>query len=125
VGAGITVITATSDEDFSKTATCTVTVTDSGSGDITLNFNDDGKDAFANTPFTVIQGGTPSSETITLAGSWDSQEWRVDGVPKSNATSFIVNAADYTVGGHILQVTVKDDDDKFWSKTLRFTVSNN
>jgi uncharacterized protein YjdB len=125
VGTGTATITARSDDVTSVSATCTVTVTDSAGG-ITLNFNDGGKDAFTNAPFTVKKSGTPSSETITLQGSWSSPEWRVDGVSKeTGTTSFTVNAVDYTVGGHILQVTVKDSDDKYWSKTLRFTVSDN
>jgi uncharacterized protein YjdB len=124
VGPGSAVITAASAEDPSKAVTCTVTVTDSAGG-ITLNFNDDGKDVFVNTTFTVKNSGTPASETINLPGSWVSQEWRVDGVLKgTGTTTFTVNAADYTVGGHILQVTVKDSDNNYWSKTLRFTVSN-
>jgi hypothetical protein len=109
----------------SGTVTITFPETAVGGQPITLNFADSGSGAFTQDTFTVIKGGSPASQaiTITLEGSWSSQEWRVDGFVKPTATPFTVNAANYTVGGHALQVTVKDSSNKYWSKTLSFTVT--
>jgi uncharacterized protein YjdB len=121
VSAGTATITATT-TDGGHTATCTVTVTAAGSGDITLGFADNGSGAFSQDTFTVSKGGTPASQTITLLETWSSQEWRVDGVVKDTGQNFTVNATDYTVGGHSLQVTVYNGSTP-WSKTLQFTVT--
>jgi uncharacterized protein YjdB len=121
LSAGTAIITAKTYEG-EYTATCTVTV--GAAQAITLGFTDAGSGAFSETTFTVKQNGTPASQTINLTGSWTSQEWRVDGFVKdTSATAFTVNAADYTVGGHTLQVTVKKGDGTSWSKTLPFTVT--
>ena len=101
---------------------CTVTV-GAAQGSINLDFTDEGSGAFGETTFTLTQGGTPDSQTINLLESWVSREWRVDGVVKdASAAAFTVNAADYTVGGHTLQVRVFDGT-RYWSKTLQFTVT--
>jgi uncharacterized protein YjdB len=121
VAVGTTTITVTTQEG-SHTAACTVTVAAAGAQDITIGFKDDGSGAFSQGTFTLKQGGTPNSQTITLLGTWDSQEWRVDGFVKDTGANFTVNATDYTVGGHSLQVTALRGSVR-WSKTLQFTVS--
>jgi uncharacterized repeat protein (TIGR02543 family) len=90
---------------------------------ITLRFDDPGTDAFNQPVFTVVRGGSPASQSQTIAlDGWSSGEWRVDGRGRGSAASFIVNAADYTVGGHTLEVVVLDGTVP-WSKTLGFTVA--
>jgi uncharacterized repeat protein (TIGR02543 family) len=93
----------------------------SGTQSVGLRFSDPGTGAFDQTTFTVIKGGSPASQSITLTGTWTSQEWRVDGKVRGNGTSFTVDAADYTVGGHVLELVVSNGGAP-WSKTLRFTV---
>jgi uncharacterized repeat protein (TIGR02543 family) len=90
---------------------------------ITLGFDDPGSGVFDQTTFTVKKSGSPASQTLTLKGTWISQEWRVDGSVRGTGTVFTVNAGDYTPGGHTLGLTVYDGT-AFWSKTLGFTVSN-
>jgi uncharacterized protein YjdB len=113
------------DTAANKNSGATATVTPnivSGSQGITVSFTDAGAGAFSETSLTVKQDGTPSSQTITLTGSWSTGEWRVDGLVKGNGPNFVVNAADYTIGGHTLQVKVSDETHS-WSKTLPFTVT--
>jgi uncharacterized protein YjdB len=118
---GTATITATSEDESHHIASCTVTVT--ASQDITLRFGDPGSGAFSQDTFTVVKGGSPANQTITVTGSWTGQEWRVDGRLRGTGTSFTVDASDYTVGGHTLELIVVDGTVP-WSKTLRFTVSN-
>jgi uncharacterized repeat protein (TIGR02543 family) len=117
---GTAVITARAN-DGGYTATCTVSVVTAQG--ISLLFSDPGDAAFDQETFTVVRGGSPGSQTITLTGAWTSGEWRVDGRVRGTGTIFIVNAADYTAGGHVLEVVVLEGSTP-WSKTLRFTVSN-
>jgi hypothetical protein len=94
-----------------------------GSENITLGFNDAGEGAFSENTLTVTKGGgILASRTITLAAPWISQQWRVDGFVKGSGASFDVDADDYTLGDHLLQVTVYDGAN-YWSKTLWFTVN--
>jgi uncharacterized protein YjdB len=116
---GTAVITATTN-DGGYTAACTVTV--AAARNISLIFSDPGAGAFNQTTFTVVKGGSPSSQTITLTGTWTGQEWRVDGRVRGSGTSFTVNAADYTPGGHTLELVVLNGSTP-WSKTLGCTVS--
>jgi uncharacterized repeat protein (TIGR02543 family) len=88
---------------------------------ITLSFSDPGSAAFDQSAFTVIRGGSPASRAITLNGTWDSQEWRVDGRVRETGTGLTINAGDYTVGGHTLEVIVYKGSTP-WSRTLGFTV---
>jgi uncharacterized repeat protein (TIGR02543 family) len=118
--AGSTTITVTAAEG-GFTASCTVTV-EPAQG-ITVGFSDEGTGAFSEGPFTISKGGTPSSKTITLTGTWASQEWQVDGVVRGTGNSLTINAADYSLGGHTLLVTVYKNGVP-WSKPLNFTVSN-
>jgi hypothetical protein len=85
---------------------------------ISVIFSDPGSRAFSEQTFTL--SGT-SSQTVSLAGSWVSREWRVDGAVKGTGTDITVNAVDYGPGNHTLKVTVKDGAGKYWSKTLQFT----
>jgi uncharacterized protein YjdB len=113
-------ITARS-QDGGYTASCAVTVM--AAQVVSVNFDDPGSAAFNQETFTVIKGGTPASQGITLTGDWTSGEWRVDGKVRGTGTSgFTVSAADYTVGGHALEVVVYQGSTP-WSKTLRFTVT--
>jgi uncharacterized protein YjdB len=123
IAPGTALIRAASAENTALYAECTVAVTAGGSQGITLSFDDPGSGTFTGTSFTVVKSGSPPSETIALTGTWTSQEWRVDGFVKGSGSSFTVNAADYSVGGHTLQVTVEDSAGKYWSKTLQFTVT--
>jgi uncharacterized repeat protein (TIGR02543 family) len=116
---GEATITATS-QDGEHEATCTVTVV--AAQGISLSFSDPGADAFIGTAFTVIRDSGSASQLITLTGSWPSREWRVDGKVRGNEINFTVDAADYTVGGHVLELVVFDAAAVPWSKTLRFTV---
>jgi hypothetical protein len=70
----------------------------------------------------VQKGGTPASVGISLTGGWTGGDWLVDGEGRGSGTGFTVNAVDYAVGGHTLQVLVHDGT-KYWSKTIPFTVT--
>jgi uncharacterized protein YjdB len=120
IALGSAVITVTAAEG-GHTAACSVTVRDAGTGAISLRFNDAGEGAFSQDTFTLIQGGSPTSQTVYLVG-WTTGEWRVDGHPKGSSSSFTVGIGDYTIGKHLLQVTV-DDGSRHWSKTLPFTIT--
>jgi hypothetical protein len=100
-------------------ASCTVTV--APTQHINLRFTDKGSGAFTQDSFTVSRSGNPVS--ISLTGSWTSQEWLVDGEGRGSGNSFTVSASDYTLGGHTLQVLVYDGL-KYWSRAIQFTVSN-
>jgi hypothetical protein len=90
---------------------------------ITLRFNDQGSGAFSQDTFTVSKSGAPNTQTIVVTGSWSNVEWRVDNQVRETGNSFTVNAANYTVGGHTLRVTVIQGVIP-WTKTLVFTVAN-
>jgi uncharacterized repeat protein (TIGR02543 family) len=92
------------------------------SRNITLTFSDQGTGAFSQNTFTVQKGGTPASVGISLTGGWTGGDWLVDGESRGSGTGFTVNATDYAVGGHTLQVLVHDGT-KYWSKTISFTVT--
>jgi hypothetical protein len=104
-------------------------VTVTASQAIELRFDDPGAGAWDSEAvggtFTIYQDGTTleesSSKTIALVGAWDSQEWRVDGRSRGTGVSIVLNAGDYTVGGHTLQVTAWQGG-AAWSKTVPFTV---
>jgi hypothetical protein len=117
---GTAVITVRTDEGGFTTA-CAVTV--AGAGSISVGFTDLGAGAFSQESFVIAKSGSPASQTIALAGTWATVEWRVDGVPQGNGASLTINAADYAVGGHTLLVTVRKDSVP-WTKKLSFTVSN-
>jgi uncharacterized repeat protein (TIGR02543 family) len=93
------------------------------SGDISLRCTDQGAGAFNQDTFVVRKSGSPASKTISLTGSWISNTWLIDGESRGTGTSFTVNAAHYTPGGHTLQALVYDGV-KYWSRTIQFTVSN-
>jgi uncharacterized protein YjdB len=121
VGQGSAVITATSVENPLIAVSCTVTVTTPL--DVALALEDPGKGALNEPGFTLVQGGAPSSKTIGLVGAWDAPVvWKVDGrTVGSGSGSITLNAAEYTVGGHRLQVTAYKGGIP-WSKTLDFQV---
>jgi uncharacterized protein YjdB len=112
-------ITATA-QDGGFFVKCTVQV--AASQGITLAFSDPGLTAYDGTGFTLSRSGS-TSQTITLNNSWSAVEWRVDGRVRGTGNDLTVNATDYAVGNHTLQVTV-DDGTKPWSKTLGFTISD-
>jgi uncharacterized repeat protein (TIGR02543 family) len=121
-GSGSAVITAASVENPLISAACTVTVT--SPLDITLAPDDPGAGAVTEEGFTLVRGGTPPSNPIGLAGTWDSTpdpEWKVDGRAVGSGNNVTLQAAEYTVGGHRLQVTAYRGE-RPWSKTLDFTV---
>jgi uncharacterized repeat protein (TIGR02543 family) len=92
---------------------------------ISLLFTDTGEGIFSQGVFILKRGGTPSSQGITVNGTWDSIEWLVDGIRRGTGTesnfSFTVYAAGYTPGGHSLNVIVTKDGVP-WSKVLPFEV---
>jgi uncharacterized repeat protein (TIGR02543 family) len=127
VSIGTATVRATSNDTATEWAECTVTV--GAPQGIVLRFDDPGAGAWASEEvgetFTISKAGP--DKTITLTGSWDlipPPDWRVDGRPMGGAAATaIINAVNYTVGGHTLQVTVYKDG-KPWSKTVTFTVTN-
>jgi uncharacterized protein YjdB len=132
VAAGIATITVTTaDGSFTDTCTVTVTTPTPGSQPITLSFDDLGNGVFGDdvTSFDIKKNSTPAenSKTINVLSpalvTWDSVEWFVDGVSKGS-TPINVAAADYSVGGHSLTVTVTTSSGVIpWSASLPFTVS--
>jgi uncharacterized repeat protein (TIGR02543 family) len=124
VSTGTAVITV-STADGGYFADCTVQV--GQNQNIILGFSDQGTGLFTGDNFTLKKSGTPSSQGITVNGTWDSIEWLVDGIRRDTGTgsgfTFTVYAADYTPGGHSLNVTVTRGGVP-WSKSLNFTVSN-
>jgi hypothetical protein len=126
VGLGIAVITAASEENPSITAICTVTVGETL--EIDLKTGDPGAGALSQESFTLSKTGTGASSniTITLTGTWDSNpaaEWRIDGIARAMGGVCLIDAANYTAGGHTLQVTACRGGTP-WSKTISFTVTN-
>jgi hypothetical protein len=119
LAAGSATITATAG---GFTASCAVMVTTGGDQGISVSFSDGGSGAFSQGTFVVNKSSSPATQNVSLVGSWASQEWRVDGFAKGSAGTFVVDAADYPVGAHTLQVTVEDSAGAYWSKTLSFTV---
>jgi uncharacterized protein YjdB len=129
LSAGTATVRATSVDNSAATADCTVTV--AAAQGIVLRFDDPGAGAWdsdvVGETFTLYQNGIapeePPSKTIALSGGpWTSQEWRVDGGSAGAGSSVTLNAVDYAVGGHTLQVTASDGSGVPWSKTLPFTV---
>jgi uncharacterized protein YjdB len=125
VGTGTATIRATSNDATTKYADCAVTV--GMPQGIVLRFVDPGAEAWDSAvvgeTFSISKAG--SGKTIVLTGIWDtSPVWRVDGRSMGGGTATVViNAINYAVGGHTLQVTVQKDG-KPWSKTVAFTVTN-
>jgi uncharacterized protein YjdB len=118
-GLGSATITVTS-ADGGFSASCAVSVL--ASQNIGLAFEDPGAGAFSDSGFTIVKGGSPASQTVTLSSGWASQEWFVDNISRGTGTSLAVNAADYTAGGHALQITVFDGT-ALWTKKITFTVN--
>jgi hypothetical protein len=118
--AGTAAITATTAEG-SYSASCAVTV-EQATG-ITVGFTDQGSSVFSQETFTLKKSGSPTSQIITLTGSWTSQEWRVDGQIRGTGASITIAASDYSVGGHSLTVTVYQGNTP-WTKRINFTVEN-
>jgi hypothetical protein len=124
---GTATVRATSNDTLMVYAECAVTV--GASQGITLRFVDPGLGAWNPTEvgetFTISKSGP--GKTITLTGVWDpspAPDWRVDGRPQGGAaTTVVINAVNYAVGGHTLQVTVYQGG-KPWSRTVTFTVTN-
>jgi hypothetical protein len=126
VGPGSADITAASDENPSIFAVCAVTVGETLG--IRLKAGDPGAGALTQESFTLSKTGTGAAQTITvtLTGTWDSSpaaEWRVDGIARVTGGTCLLNAANYTPGGHTLQVTAYQGGIP-WSKTITFTVTN-
>jgi uncharacterized protein YjdB len=121
VTVGTATITATT-QDGNLTATCTVTVT--AAQGIVLSFTDQGAGAIADPPFTVVKGGSPASQLVSVSGAWATVQWYIDGIAWGTGNSLTVNAADHSVGGHSLSVTVTKGDSIPWSKKINFTVTN-
>jgi hypothetical protein len=100
-----------------------------GTGGITLGFTDQGEGAFSQGSFTLKKTGTAEeqSKTITVTGTWDALTWIVGVKTVGTGTAFTLNAADYTVGAHVLSVTVRKGSGAsavYWSKELAFTVED-
>jgi uncharacterized repeat protein (TIGR02543 family) len=127
VNVGTATIRATSVDNPAAYADCAVTV--GASQGIMLRFEDPGQEAWDSAEvgetFTLYQNGTdpeePLNRTVALAGSWTSQEWKVDGGSLGSAASVTLNAGDYNAGGHTLQVTAYQGGIP-WSKTVSFRV---
>jgi hypothetical protein len=111
----------TASSNYTKDFSITMSM-ETGNADITLGFTDAGGGAFIRDSFTISKGGA-GVQTITLIGAWTSKEWRVDNQVKGTGNSITVNAADYTIGGHVLSLRVQNGDG-WWTKNITFTVTN-
>jgi uncharacterized repeat protein (TIGR02543 family) len=90
---------------------------------ITIDAGDAGDAAFSEGSFTIIKGGTPNSQVITLSGSgFTNPRWFVDAELKGTGNTITLDAADYSTGGHFLTLKVYKDG-ATWSKELAFTVN--
>jgi hypothetical protein len=128
VQAGTATVRAISVDNPAVYGDCAVTV--AAAEGIELRFDDPGLGAWDSAvvgeTFTLYQNGTaldnePPSRTIALGGGWTSPEWRVDGRSLGMGASITLNAGDYNVGGHILQVTAYQSGAP-WSRTVPFRV---
>ncbi|MDR1126692.1 MAG: FIVAR domain-containing protein [Treponema sp.] len=93
---------------------------------IIVSFTDKGAGAFNQGDFTLSRsgaGGNAKTKSVSLAGSWDSVEWFIDGKSKGTGNSVYINSTNYTLGGHTLEVEVTKDGVP-WSKGAKFTVTN-
>jgi uncharacterized repeat protein (TIGR02543 family) len=89
---------------------------------ITLN-PDAGDGAFSQSTFTISKGGGTGSQTVNITGQgYTNPRWEVDGELKGTGNSITINAADYSVGGHILTLIISKGGVS-WSKEIGFTVN--
>jgi uncharacterized repeat protein (TIGR02543 family) len=92
---------------------------------ITLDPADAGDGALAGATLDMSKNGTPNptSQTISVNGtSYTNPRWFVDGTLVGTATSIILYAADYGLGGHKLTLIVTKSGVS-WSKEISFTVT--
>jgi hypothetical protein len=92
---------------------------------IRIEFADQGNGMLDNGGFTLRQ--TSGSQAVQLSGTgWSNIEWYVDGesLNKDGATSVTIRGRDYGTGGHSLTVEATKNSIP-WSKTVKFTVTNN
>jgi hypothetical protein len=97
-----------------------------GKANITLVI-DLGEGIFSEGDFDLSKDGDPdpTTKTVIVTGSgYTNPRWFVDGDLKGTEDSIIINAADYTEGGHSLGISVEMDDGWSWSKEIDFTVGN-
>jgi uncharacterized protein YjdB len=131
VGAGETAtsltVRATSTYDTGKFGTAAVTVPPRGAGGVTLIYpEDEDLGAFTNDSIILSKsgaGGKPTTQTFTVAGTYASYQWRVDGTVKGSSGSITLTAAGYTIGSHQISVVVTHGGVPY-SKTGSFRVEN-
>jgi hypothetical protein len=120
-------ITLTNGDDKNPGSIYDVIIKDPSSDlPIIVSFTDKGAGAFNQGDFTLSRsgaGGNAKTKSISLAGSWDSVEWFIDGKSKGTGNSVYINSTNYTLGGHTLEVEVTKDGVP-WSKGAKFTVTN-
>jgi uncharacterized repeat protein (TIGR02543 family) len=84
---------------------------------------DIGEGAFAKESFAVSKSGGTGSMTVSLVGAvFARPRWFVDGDPKGTGNALVINAADYTLGNHILTLEATRSGQS-WSKTISFAVA--
>jgi hypothetical protein len=119
---------AVSAEDGTTTKTYTVTVTRAGGkGSITLNppdFSDPANDALPGGTLSLYKTGEGGETTLTVAGTYDSYHWLVDGAERGTTNSLTLRAADYSVGDHFLTLEVVKGT-ALYSKEIVVTVRAN
>jgi hypothetical protein len=98
--------------------------TGEGNARITLAYTEQGGAAFSQSSFTVTRETADSQKTVSLAspGDWTNPTWKVDNGAAQAGTSIIIDAADYTPGGHSLLFTGTYTDSVPWSRQIDFTV---
>jgi hypothetical protein len=106
----ISPVTYTVTAENGDTAEYTVTVTARGRGEVTLIYPADAAvNAFLNSPIILSKSGASgksSTQTLTVNGEYDIYRWRVDGTIEKHGKSFVLNAANYTVGIHQISLEV-------------------
>ena len=67
-------------------------------------------------------GDTTATLTITDPEQYSSIEWYIDGSLRRTGATFILNAANYSTGGHFISLEVVKDG-LWYNRTIRFTVA--
>jgi ribosomal protein L13E/preprotein translocase subunit SecB len=99
--------TVTAEDGTAETYTVNVTVMLPGQGGITLvSLTDAASGELPGWPVTINKTGYPQTETLYVAGTFDTCRWRVDGTVKGTGGSFALDAADYIAGTHQLSLEV-------------------
>jgi hypothetical protein len=73
-------------------------------------------------PIVITKTGPGSSVSLTIGGVTGTFAWSVDGGAKTAGATFILNGANYTLGGHSLLLEAEDGGVP-WSKAIAFTVT--